>query len=220
MQIYICIIKKVSIITEMKVTYARQRVFAYLRSHPGSSAVQIGRALGMSAANVRHHLSILCSDGRVEKVGKVNKTGRGKPVNNYSLSILLGNNLTSLANAVMSEWLKARSTNELRKAMRSLARTIQLELKTHELRGPLPGRLIGLVERLNSRSYQARWEAGSAGPRVLFGRCPYQAIIEKHPELCLMDQAVLEQTLDVYALQTTRIGKNGSTHCTFLIKQQ
>jgi predicted ArsR family transcriptional regulator len=42
-------------------------------------------------------------------------------------------------------------------------------------------------------NYHARWEAGAEGPRILFGHCPYAAIVGKHPELCEMDVSLVSQ---------------------------
>jgi predicted ArsR family transcriptional regulator len=56
-------------------------------------------------------------------------------------------------------------------------------------------RLALIVEKLNEMHYQARWEAGSSGPRILFGRCPYARVIDAHPEICTMDAALLQKTL-------------------------
>ncbi|NOH03540.1 MAG: hypothetical protein HND47_17050 [Chloroflexi bacterium] len=50
-------------------------------------------------------------------------------------------------------------------------------------------------KKLNDLHYQARWEAGAQGPRLLFGRCPYARVIEGHPEICKMDEAMLEAAL-------------------------
>ena len=62
-----------------------------------------------------------------------------------------------------------------------------------------------VIEKLNEMHYQARWEAGAQGPRVIFGRCPFAKIIENHPELCKMDAAMLEMSL---ARPIVRFSKN------------
>ena len=49
---------------------------------------------------------------------------------------------------------------------------------------PIARRLNSSVEKLNQMNYHARWEAGPQGPRLIFGHCPYAALIGKHPELC------------------------------------
>ena len=66
--------------------------------------------------------------------------------------------------------------------------------------------------------YQARWEAGAEGPRVIFGRCPYAKVIAGHPELCKMDIALLEKALGrpVIELQKNEAGVRGS--CPFLFR--
>jgi predicted ArsR family transcriptional regulator len=74
-----------------------------------------------------------------------------------------------------------------------------------------------LVEKLNEMHYQSRWEAGAEGPRVLFGRCPYAAVIEKHPELCRMDVNVLGNALGRELKQLGKIEK-GMGICVFGMK--
>ena len=82
---------------------------------------------------------------------------------------------------------------------------------------PLARRLNLTVETLNQMNYHARWEAGSEGPRIVFGHCPYAAIIEKHPELCRMDQAMLKDFMGQPARQILKTGKEGSSVCVFAI---
>ena len=49
---------------------ARQRILAYLQSHHGVTAAEVSRALRVTPANIRHHLSILAADGRAKVVGE------------------------------------------------------------------------------------------------------------------------------------------------------
>ena len=60
---------------------------------------------------------------------------------------------------------------------------------------PIAKRLNLTVEKLNQMNYHARWEAGAEGPRIIFGHCPYAAIVGKHPELCEMDTVLVEEYL-------------------------
>jgi len=66
-------------------------------------------------------------------------------------------------------------------------------------------------------NYHARWEAGPEGPRIIFSHCPYAAIIEKHPELCKMDEAMLRELMGQPATQMFKIGKEGSSVCVFVV---
>jgi predicted ArsR family transcriptional regulator len=66
---------------------------------------------------------------------------------------------------------------------------------------------------LNQLHYQARWEAGAEGPRIILGQCPYAAVIGNHPELCRMDMSLLEGMLDTQVEQRVKLGPM----CIFLV---
>jgi predicted ArsR family transcriptional regulator len=68
-------------------------------------------------------------------------------------------------------------------------------------------------------NYHARWEAGSQGPRLIFGHCPYAALIGKHPELCRMDAALLEKLMGEAVTQMFKIGREGSSVCVFVLER-
>ena len=193
----------------MNVTTTRHKVLAYLSKNRTASAREVSRALKMSIANVRHHLRVLVSDGRLELTSVRGRDTRGRPEKVYSLPrAALGDNLPALADALLTE----------------AASGVRIEALAQRLAGesnfasqPLAKRLNLTVEKLNQMNYHARWEAGSEGPRILFGHCPYAAIIEKHPELCQMDAAILKEWMGQPATQIFKIGKDGSSVCVFVI---
>lgn len=190
----------------MTVTTARQKVLNQLTKLGLASPRDLARALRLSEATVRHHLRVLVSDGRVTIVGQ-QADGRGRPTKVYALSpALAGDNLPALTSALLAE-----STVP----METLARHI-LDASTL-VNQPLTRRLTLLVEKLNAKHYQARWEAGADGPRVIFGRCPYAAVIEAHPELCQMDASLLSNSLRMDARQSAKIEK-GRGMCVFGVR--
>ncbi len=204
----------------MPVTTVRQKVLAYFRKQPIASAAQIGRGLNLSAATVRHHLSILSADGRVEVSTENRRTGRGRPVKLYKLSEkTLGNNLASLSDAALSLWLSNLSASEQDEALKKLAGGLTAKIGRLESGVPAAKRLALVVEKLKTLHYQARWEAGAEGPRILFGHCPYAAIIKDHPELCRLDAVFLGELMGANARQLAKIeqGSNGSPYCLFRI---
>ncbi|MGC8855215.1 MAG: helix-turn-helix transcriptional regulator [Anaerolineae bacterium] len=202
----------------MAVTTARQKVLAYLQKHRSASAREIARTLEMTAANVRHHLSILLADGRVEVSARRQGEKRGRPEKVYSLAqAMLGNNLPALAAALLEEWLGKMPESERPEALRVLAKHMAEPIVASAASGPLTKRLIRLVEHLNQAHYHARWEAGAEGPRIVLTHCPYAAIIEKHPELCQMDAALLSEGMHLPARQAARMGRQGAPACVFLL---
>lgn len=189
---------------------ARQKVLAHLKKTRAASAREIARALKMSAPNVRHHLSVLCSDGRVEFVAVNNRAGRGRPEKLYSLSAAaLGDNLSVLANALLDEAGSGLNIEAVASRILNSRQFINL---------PVTKRLVLLVEKLNEMHYQARWEAGAEGARVIFGRCPYAKVIAGHPELCKMDAAVLGRALGRSVLQVAKSEADGRGFCPFMFQ--
>jgi len=177
-------------------TISRQRILSHLKKTRSASAREIARALKLSAPNVRHHLAVLRSDGRVEMSAVHNREGRGRPEKMYSLSqAALGDNLSVLVNALL---LEAGSTVRMEAVAGRLLDTNLFSNLT------IMKRLSLLIEKINEMHYEARWEAGSEGPRVMFGRCPYAKVIDEHPELCKMDLALLGKALGRPVSQTQK----------------
>ena len=169
----------------------------------------------MSAATVRHHLRVLTSDGRLELTATRvrGRDARGRPEKIYSLPrAALGDNLSVLSDALLTE---AGSRIQMEALAGQLARRLAGE--SNFANQPLAKRLNLTVEKINQMNYHARWEAGSKGPRLVFSHCPYAAILEKHPELCQMDEAMLREFMGQPARQIFRTGKEGSSVCVFVI---
>ena len=189
---------------------ARQKVLAHLKKTRAASAREIARALRMSTPNVRHHLSVLCSDGRVEFTALNNREGRGRPEKLFSLSqAALGDNLSVLAKALLTEAGSRLNVEAVASRILDSSQFVNL---------PVTKRLALLVEKLNEMHYQARWEAGAEGPRVIFGRCPYTKVIESHPELCKMDTSLLEKALGRPVLQSTKGDAGAHGFCPFIFR--
>jgi predicted ArsR family transcriptional regulator len=191
-------------------TTARQKVLAHLKKTRSASAREIARALDMSAPNVRHHLGVLVSDGRVEVNAVYQHGGRGRPEKIYSLSqAALGDNLSMLADALLAEVGSKLNVESLASRMMDFGQFTNL---------PITRRLPLLLDKLNEMHYQARWEAGAEGPRVILGRCPYAKVIDEHPELCKMEVALLEKAIGRPVLQSPRSELIGHGLCPFIFK--
>lgn len=187
---------------------ARQRVLSHLNKTRTASARDISRALNISVESVRYHLRVLMSDGRLTESVASSQDKRGRPEKVYSLpSTALGENLSRLTDALLTE---AGSQALMEAVAKRLADEFDF------VNEPLAKRLNLVVEKLTQMNYHARWEAAAEGPRLIFGHCPYVTIIERHPELCLMDAALLETLMGQAAKQLTTI-RNGSKSCVFVM---
>lgn len=196
----------------------RLRILDYLRKQQTASVRELSRILGMTGANIRHHLAVLESNDLIEVIHQ-RREGRGRPGNVYGLSRrVLGDGLDKLAGVLFDAWLKD-APEEVREAgLRAVALRLAGEnLPTADI--PIPRRLAQTVERLNELHYQARWEASPDGPRILLGHCPYAQIISDYPELCQMDAHLLELRLDLPARQMAKLERNvaGLPQCAFIV---
>lgn len=193
----------------MMMPTARQKVLAYLKKVRSATAAQIGRALQMRAAAVRHHLSILRADGRVQMVGEGRAGGRGRPAQVYGLApSVRGDNLANALGVLLDE--APRGEGFLQQVGARLA-------GNPSPAAPLARRLAAAVAGLNQMHYEARWEAGSEGPRILLANCPYAAIIEEHPELCRMDAGLISAQMGLPAWQTAKMERGGPFVCVFVL---
>src|SRR5262245_56872986 len=125
----------------------RQKILAYFNKTRAASAREIGRALKISTATVRHHLRVLASDGRLETTSARLLDGRGRPEKIYSLpSFTLGDNLAALSDALLME-----SGQNVRIA--ALAKHLAGE--SNLTSQPLVKRLNLIIEKLNQMNYHA-----------------------------------------------------------------
>lgn len=188
---------------------ARQKVLTYLTKNRTASAREISRSLKMSAATVRHHLRVMVADGRLEMDSVRGREGRGRPEKVYSLPRrILGDNLPMLADFLFSEASSSLKIDALAKRLAG-----DSDFKSQ----PIAKRLNFIVEKLNQMNYHAKWEAGAGGPRILFGHCPYAAIIAKRPELCKMDAALLTELFGDELEQIAKI-ENFQGMCIFVTR--
>lgn len=194
----------------------RLRILDYLRKHHTASAADLSRFLGMTGANIRHHLAVLETNQLVEVIA-IRHQGRGRPEQVYGLSRhVLGDGLDDLATAMFAEWLRTLSPARQDAALQRIA--ARLADNAAAAVGPLPRRLTEAIARLNDLHYQPRWEAGAVGPKVILGHCPYVAILGRVPEICRLDALLLETLLKMPVQQVMRIEPDsGGWQCVFQV---
>ena len=201
----------------MKLT-TRLRVLDIIRRQQTATVDELRRMMGMTGANIRHHLAILEANDLIQVVGQ-RKEGRGRPGHIYGISPrVLGNGLGDLVEVLLDETLADVSEETRQRLLVSMAK--QLAKVNSQNAGPFLNRLAAGVRRLNELHYFSHWEAGPAGPRVILGYCPYREIINDHPELCRMDAYLMETLLEAGILQTEKLqpGERGLPYCSFLVK--
>ncbi len=169
----------------MQVT--RQKILAYLKTHPGSSAAEISRFLEMTPANIRYHLEILGNKGTIQITGQRPVIGSGRPIFLYNLSSrALGENIIPLLRGILDVITDHEDRDLLIQEIASQLANHKQELSKNRIT-----RFNEAVVHLNENNYHASWRATPDGPQVELKHCPYQNLAQTHPHLCQLDEQIL-----------------------------
>ncbi len=194
---------------------SRRQILKYLQDHNLASALEISRALHMTAANVRHHFAILKNQGLIEEFGSRQSKYRGRPTKLFGLpSNVLDNNINDLAAALLKSFLNGQN---LETKFSILINHLFPDQIDQDANNSILQLLNHTVQQLNSANYQARWEASPTGPRVILGHCPYAVLQSDYPELCQMDRLFLSHQLNRSIIQITKLERTpeGTPSCVF-----
>jgi predicted ArsR family transcriptional regulator len=169
----------------------RQRLLDILKNRPNTTAAELSRALQLTQADVRHHLSNMIAEGLVIATGYQRGGRRGRPAQKFSIATAaLNNNFDLLSSALLTVSLQNLSPSDRLVFLRHVAAQLVGENTSG---GPLAQRLVGAVVRLSELGYQARWEAHAEAPRLILEHCPFASLLPKHPE-CLYARNLTQGT--------------------------
>ena len=197
----------------------RRHILDFLDTQRSATALEISRAFGMTAANIRHHLTRLEASGHVAMIGERAPEGRGRPEKRYALAgPQSAAPLEKLVRGLLSLISQERTSKHPATRLRQLAR--KLAGPSGDKQRHLTQSLVDTVKRLEELGYQPSWEATPGGPEFILSTCPYAGIVEQHPELCKLDQHLLEHLIGQKVAQTRKLelGPDGLPHCAFRLR--
>lgn len=168
----------------------RQRLLEIIENRPGATAAELSRALQLTQADIRHHLSNMVEEGLIVTSGTQRSGRRGRPARRFSLAVsTYQDNFDLLSRAFL---VTAFETFPATDRSTFLNRVADHLVSGNPTSGPLSQRLVQAVSQLNELGYQARWEAHAEAPQIIFERCPFATLRPQHPELCQIDIMQLE----------------------------
>lgn len=193
----------------------RQLIINYLAETPTATASEISARLRLTPADIRYQLSNLLLTHQIEviQVPLTSKAHRGRPARAYRLS--QRDQLTPLTASLLDLWMGSFSAENSRQNWQTLAAHMSPNFSAQR---SLPARLQQAIEWLNAHAYHARWEAHVTGPRIFLHACPYASLWTTQPQLCQLDQLVLENMTGLPALQTQCFHLSPSTRPTCIFQ--
>lgn len=199
----------------------RRRITEILKENGTATVAELAAQLGIAQVSVRHHLDILIGEDYVEATGVRRHDGAGRPSQIYSLTPqavkLFPQRHDAIAEGMLTELKATLSPEQVRAVFLRMAQKTAAEAPR-----PLPGqsieeRLDEVAQFLTEKGYNARWEARDGFFELYACNCPYVGVADRHHELCLMDQALMQNLVPGAARHETR-ALNGTSHCTYVIE--
>jgi predicted ArsR family transcriptional regulator len=200
---------------------ARQKILNYILEQKSVTVEELSKVFKVTPSNIRHHLSILIEQGSVTILGSKAAEHKGRPAQIYTCTKANNeNNLAALAGALLSIVQNNNGQNDNGRILKIVADQMAANLPVDKHN---PTRqLYSAIRMLNRMNYQAHWEAHVENPRIMLGHCPYKALLDHHPEMCRVDEYVLEALLDAPVEQIDKLTHDarGLSQCVFSMQNQ
>lgn len=201
----------------------RKHILEILKERNGATVAELAETLEMAPVSVRHHLDILQGDNlicvnRLERKGNV-----GRPQQVYALTPganeLFPDNFAALAAGLVRQLKQVLPPDQVECAFRAMAHEFARDLQDELAKLPTAARLERVTRFLNERGYLARWEeVDDPGGGFLLHKCncPYGGVSNEHGELCLMDQALINELMG-QSCQRIRVMAEDGGCCTYRV---
>jgi predicted ArsR family transcriptional regulator len=204
----------------------RKHILEILKERDGATVAELAECLNMAPVSVRHHVDILQGDNlisvdRLERKGNV-----GRPQQVYALTSGANDhfpdNFAALAAGLVRQLKQVLPPEQVESAFRAMAHEFARPIACDLADLPLEDRLTRVVEFLSARGYLARWEttdgdeAGDGALLLHKCNCPYAGISNEHGELCLMDQALVNELVGQPCRRIISLADDGRC-CTYRI---
>lgn len=189
-----------------------------IRARGRVTVAELAEGLGITLVSVRHHLSSLQAEGLV-KSSEV-RQGVGRPRLVYALTEA-GQERFPARYARLSE----RLLDELKTTLPPQALEDMFARMAEGMVAEYAARLEGkstedkmalLIEMLGTEGFLAHWNRTGETISLTEYSCPYLRIGQRHPEVCAIDQSVIQQVLNVNVEKTTCV-LDGADRCVFVI---
>jgi predicted ArsR family transcriptional regulator len=198
----------------------RRRIAEILKEQGTATVAELAEQLGIAQVSVRHHLDILIGEDLVQATGVRRRDGAGRPSQVYSLTPeaakLFPQRHDAIAEGMLTEIKAALPADQVRALFLRMAEKTAAEAPALLPDQLVEERLEEVAQFLTERGYSARWEAHDGRYELHACNCPYVGVADRHHELCLMDQALMQSLMPGATRYETR-ALHGSSHCTYII---
>ncbi|MEM7126895.1 MAG: helix-turn-helix domain-containing protein [Chloroflexota bacterium] len=206
----------------------RKRILDILKENNGATVSTLAKALGMASVSVRHHLDILQGDNLICVATVAREGNVGRPKQIYGLTeeaeSHFPDNFGALSSSLVRQLKAVLPPEQLCQTFQTVAREMAGELDgldKADLEKESPEEYLErIVDFLNARGYLSRWESVDndelSGYLLHKHNCPYLGVSSEHPELCMMDQMLVDELVGCQCQRTRSMVTDGHC-CTYFI---
>ena len=202
----------------------RKHILEHLKEREGATVAELAECLNMAPVSVRHHLDILQGDNLISVERLERKGNVGRPQQVYGLTNDANehfpDNFAALAGGLVRQLKRVLPPEQVDAAFKALAQDFAGKVKPSLVDLSVEERLERVTRFLNERGYLARWEVDEVaddGSLLLHKcNCPYAGVSDEHNELCLMDQALINELMGESCLRIQSMAKDARC-CTYRV---
>lgn len=197
----------------------RKEILAYLQRNPGLSAGELAEHFDLSLGAVRHHLTILEKELLI--AGESVRQPIGRPCIVYELTEKgeesFPKQYDRLSNVMLDTIKEEKGSHSLRKFLRRVAdRIIKQSGLDLEASHTTELRARALAEIMDREGFSLEWQQEDGELRIIQHACPYQSVVGQHPEVCHLDEHLIQTVIGKKARRLQHRSK-GDCSCVFSI---
>jgi predicted ArsR family transcriptional regulator len=196
----------------------RDLILQNLLKKPRSSINELAKSVGINNISVRHHLINLQAEGVI--MAEEERHGVGRPRLVYYLTEKglerFPAGYLRLTNRLIEQMKKSLPEKTFQELFEQLAQELAETYTEKTKKLSLEGKMEFLKETMTKEGFSIEIEKTPDGYFINTISCPYYHVSQKHPEVCLMDQAIISSILAIPSEKINCI-LNGDSHCSYLI---
>ncbi len=200
----------------------RQRIIEFLKEKGQATIDELATAVGLTAMAVRYHINVLQADNLVLTSAIRRQAGPGRPQQVYKLTEAADDffpeDYHGLTNYLLDELSLRLDREDIEEIFNNIANRLTSEAPPAKENQPFEERLNEVIDFLTEKGFAVCWEVADDNYLIHAHSCPYRQVVKYHPEVCLLDEAVISTMLNT---TPTRIACliAGSDHCTYQVSK-
>ncbi len=201
----------------------RDKILQILLKKQRCTINELAEAVGKNPISVRHHIANLEESQQISSEEEIHGVGRPRRV--YFLTNKgmeqFPHRYLSLSIRIVEQLKETLPPKTVAKLFREIAadmvndHTTQIDLSNLEM----DERVALITQLLQNEGFVIEIAANDKGYLIKETSCPYKHIGEEHPEICLVDEVIIEKVLAL-EIEKTHCVLNGDPYCAYNAPKQ